>query len=62
MGSKSFFSLIAVSGGSILGGLIYDNISHALPIYIFWAVNIPCFILTWLFIKEPEKRLKEIMQ
>ena len=62
MGSKSFFSLIAVSGGSILGGLIYDNISHTLPIYIFWAVNIPCFILTWLYIKEPQKNLEEIMQ
>ncbi|TFH19132.1 MFS transporter [Candidatus Bathyarchaeota archaeon] len=62
MGSKSFFSLIAVSGGSILGGLIYDNISHTLPIYIFWAVNIPCFILTWLYIKEPKKSLEEIMQ
>jgi MFS family permease len=62
MGSKSFFSLIAVSGGSILGGLIYDNISHTLPIYIFWAVNIPCFILTWWYIKEPKKNLEEIMQ
>lgn len=55
MGSKSFFSLIAVAGGSILGGVIYDNISHTLPIYIFWAVTIPCFILTFLYVKEPEK-------
>jgi MFS family permease len=53
MGSKSFFSLIAVAGGSILGGLIYDNISHTLPIYIFWAVTIPCFLLTYLYVKEP---------
>jgi MFS family permease len=62
MGSKSFFSLIAVAGGSILGGLIYDNISHTLPIYIFWAVNIPCFIITWLYVKEPERRLEEVVK
>lgn len=60
MGSKSFFSLIAVAGGSMLGGLIYDNISHTLPIYIFWAVTIPCFILTWLYVKEPEKLEKVV--
>jgi len=62
MGSKSFFSLIAVAGGSILGGLIYDNVSHTLPIYIFWAVNIPCFIITWLYIKEPQKQLEEVVK
>jgi len=55
MGSKGFFSLIAIAGGNILGGLIYDNISHTLPIYIFWAIPIPCFIITWLYVKEPKK-------
>ncbi len=62
MGSKSFFSLLAVAGGNIAGGLIYDNVSHTLPIYIFMAVNIPCFILTWLYIKEPEKNLEEVVE
>ena len=62
MGSKSFFNLIAVAGGSILGGLIYDNISHTLPLYIFWAVTIPSFILTWLYVKEPEKKLEEVVE
>ncbi len=62
MGSKSFFSLIAVAGGSILGGLIYDAISHTLPIYLFWFINIPCFIITWLFLKEPNKRLEEVVE
>ncbi len=32
MGSKGFFSLIAIACGNVLGGLIYDNISHTLPI------------------------------
>ena len=62
MGSKSFFSLLAVAGGNIAGGLIYDQVSHTLPVYIFIAVNIPCFILTWLYIKEPEKNLEEVVE
>jgi MFS family permease len=59
-GSKGFFSLLAVAGGNILGGLIYDYISHTLPIYIFMAVCIPCFLLTLLYVKEPEK-LEEVV-
>ncbi len=59
-GSKSFFSLIAVAGGNIMGGLIYDYISHTLPIYLFMAVCIPCFLLTWLYLKDPEK-LEEVV-
>ena len=62
MGSKGFFSLLAVAGGSIMGGLIYDYVSHTLPVYIFMAVNIPCFILTWRYIKEPEKNLEEVVE
>jgi MFS family permease len=60
MGSKAFFSLLAVAGGNILGGLIYDYVSHTLPLYLFMAVCIPCFLLTWLYIKEPEK-LEEVV-
>ena len=62
MGSKSFFNLLAVAGGGILGGLIYDNISHTLPIYVFWAVTVPCFILTWIYVKEPERNLEEVVE
>ncbi len=61
MGSKSFFSLLAVAGGGLAGGLVYDNISHTMPIYVFMAVNIPCFIITWLYVKEP-KRLEEVVK
>jgi len=25
-------------------------------------VNIPCFILTWLYIKEPERDLEEVVE
>ncbi len=51
-GSRSFFLLIALSVGQILGGLIYDNVSHQLPLFIFWAATVPIFLLTLLFIEE----------
>lgn len=54
-GSRAFFNLVVVAAANIAGGLIYDNISHTLPIFLFIAVCPVCFILTALFIKEPEK-------
>lgn len=59
-GSKAFFSLITVAGANILGGLVYDYVSHTLPIYLFIGVCPICFVLTALYIKEPEKS-EEIM-
>lgn len=59
-GSRAFFNLIAVAGGNIAGGLVYDYISHTLPIYIFMAICPICFILTALYIKEPEKSEKVV--
>lgn len=56
IGSKSFFSLILTAGGSLAGGVIYEYVSHTLPIYVFIAINIPCLVITWLYIKEPERR------
>jgi len=52
-GSKSFFTLIGVSVGQISGGLVYDYVSHTLPLTLFWAATIPAFLLTLLYIKEP---------
>ena len=60
MGSKAFFNLLAVASGNILGGLIYDYVSHVLPIYLFMAVCIPSFLLTWRYIKEPDKLEKVV--
>lgn len=55
IGSKSFFSLILTAIGSLVGGMVYEYISHTLPIYLYTAINIPCLIITWLYIKEPER-------
>ena len=55
LGSQNFFGLIVVAIGSITGGLLYDQVSHQLPLIIYWLINVPCFIITWLYIKEPKK-------
>ena len=54
-GSRAFFVLISASIGQILGGIIYENVSHQLPLYIFWASMVPVLIMTQLFIHEPKK-------
>ncbi len=54
MASKRFFELIPLAGGSILGGFIYDNISHSAPVYAYIVGSLLCFMVTWVFIKEPK--------
>ena len=54
-GSKGFFALVTVAASSMLGGFIYDNISHRLPIYLFTAASLLCFLLTLIYVKEPER-------
>ena len=54
-GSIGFFSLIGMSIGQLIGGWMYDNVSHTLPFWIQIALMIPAFLLVLLFIKEPEK-------
>jgi MFS family permease len=58
-GSKGFFHLITVASSSMLGGFIYDNISHQLPIYLFIAASLVCFTLTLVYIKEPDRNSED---
>jgi MFS family permease len=53
-GSKNFFVLLLSSAGSILGGYIYDNVSHFINIYAIWVATVPLFLLTYAFIRDPE--------
>jgi len=53
-GSSSFILLLVGSIGQIAGGYLYDNVSHILPLHLFWASTIPVFLLTFLFIKNPQ--------
>ena len=54
-GSSGFILLLIASLGQIVGGYLYDNISHVLPLNLFWASTVPAFLLTYIFIKNPEK-------
>jgi MFS family permease len=55
-GFTGFFNLLAVSIGMLMGGLLYDNVSHQLPLLLQFVLPIPPFLLMALFIKEPEKK------
>ena len=52
-GSSNFFSLIAAAIGNLLGGYIYDNVSHTLPWWLQIVFVTPCIIIIFFFVKEP---------
>lgn len=51
-GSTGFFTLIAISIGQLLGGWLYDNVSHSLPFLLQIFLMIPPFILILLKTNE----------
>jgi MFS family permease len=53
-GSSGFFSLISISVGQLIGGWIYDNISHTLPYTLQIILMIPPFLIILLKTKENE--------
>ncbi|MDH5201295.1 MAG: MFS transporter, partial [Candidatus Bathyarchaeota archaeon] len=54
-GSAGFFILVAGSVGYLLGGYIYDNVSHQLPLWLQLAFAVPSLLLVLFFVKEPKK-------
>ena len=55
-GSSSFFRLIAMSAGQLIGGVLYESISHQTPFLLQLVFIVPPFLLTLLFVKEPEEK------
>ncbi len=53
-GSSNFFTLIAAAVGNLLGGYIYDNVSHTLPWWLQIVFVVPCIIIIFFFVKEPK--------
>jgi MFS family permease len=51
-GSSNFFTLIAAAFGNLLGGYIYDNISHSLPWWLQIVFVLPCFVIVYFFVNE----------
>jgi predicted MFS family arabinose efflux permease len=47
--------MLAMSGGQIAGGWLYDNVNHQLPFWGEAIMMVPSILLIVFFVKEPEK-------
>jgi MFS family permease len=56
IGFTNFMNFIVMAVGSMLGGIMYGNISPQLPFYFAVVLVLPSFALTLLLVQEPEKR------
>jgi MFS family permease len=51
-GSSGFFTMIAISVGQLLGGWLYDNVSHSLPFTLQVVLMVPPFLIILLWARE----------
>ncbi len=56
IGSSNFVNYILMAFGALLGGLIYETISHQLPFVLVVALALPQLLLIAFLVHEPEKR------
>jgi MFS family permease len=54
-GSLGFFSMIAMSAGSITGGWLYDNVNHQVPFWGEVIIMVPAILLIVFLVRESEK-------
>jgi MFS family permease len=55
-GYTNFATHISMALGSLAGGILYEHFSPQLPFFIAIALIVPSFILTLIFVHEPERR------
>jgi MFS family permease len=55
-GFSNFFNLISSSMGMLLGGFLYDRVSHMLPFILQPIMAIPPALLTLIFVEEKVER------
>jgi MFS family permease len=53
-GSMNFFSYVFMALGGAIGGLLYDNVSPALPFFLTAALAIPSVLLILFYVHEPK--------
>ena len=53
-GSMNFFSNVFMALGGVIGGLLYDNVSPALPFFLMTALAIPSGALILFYVHEPK--------
>jgi MFS family permease len=56
VGCSQFITYTLMSVGGLLGGLIYQYVSPILPFLIAFTLTLPCAIVTFFLVHEPEKR------
>jgi MFS family permease len=54
IGSMNFFSNVFMALGGVIGGLMYDNVSPALPFILMTALALPSVALIILYVHEPK--------
>jgi hypothetical protein len=42
--------------GVLIGGIIFDTVSHQLPFFIVLAFLVPQFLVTFFMVHEPKQR------
>lgn len=55
-GFSQFFNYITMAIGVLLGGIIFDTVSHQLPFFLVLAFLIPQFLVTFFMVHEPKQR------
>ena len=55
-GSRGFFAMIAAALGQLMGGWLYDNVSHQMPFLLELVLIVPPIIMAWLWLKTPEAK------
>ncbi len=55
-GSTGFFNMIALAVGQLLGGWMYDNVSHSFSFYLQLALIWAPLLMIYLYVKEPERK------
>jgi len=55
-GSSGFFTMMALSVGQLLGGWLYDNVSHTLPWMLQIVFMVPPFLIILLKTKEEKNK------
>jgi DHA1 family tetracycline resistance protein-like MFS transporter len=55
-GFNNFANNILMALGSLTGGIVYEHFSPQMPFFLAIIFTVPQFIITFLFVHEPEQR------
>jgi MFS family permease len=56
IGFSQFFNYITMAVGVLIGGIVYNSVSHQLPFFLVVVFIVPQFLLTFFMVHEPKQR------